>query len=221
MTVTRTATPAAASGVNLRVIGILAGVAVGVLALDQITKALVVEHLARGTCQEVLGSVLSFCSVRNSGAAFSLAAGATWLFTIIAVVTAVGIVFYARRIRSVLWALVIGSVLGGVLGNLLDRLFREPSFGEGHVVDFISMPWMMPAIFNVADIGIVLGMSALVLLVLLNVRVDGVPRTPAGEQPHDVAEVSQLESDDASPSQHDATTTASKPGQTPRRGVES
>ena len=48
-----------------------------------------------------------------------------------------------------------GLLLGGVLGNLTDRLFREPGFGVGHVVDFIYTPWMMPAIFNVADIAIV------------------------------------------------------------------
>ena len=45
--------------------------------------------------------------------------------------------------------------------------------GVGHVVDMISMPWMMPAIFNVADIFIVTGMITVALLVVLGLRFDG------------------------------------------------
>ena len=48
----------------------------------------------------------------------------------------------------------IGVFLGGVVGNLIDRLIREPSFGNGHVVDFIQIPLNFP-IFNLADIFIV------------------------------------------------------------------
>lgn len=47
-----------------------------------------------------------------------------------------------------------GIFLGGVVGNLIDRLIREPSFGNGHVVDFIQIPFDFP-IFNLADIFIV------------------------------------------------------------------
>ena len=47
-----------------------------------------------------------------------------------------------------------GIFLGGVVGNLLDRLTREPSFGNGHVVDFIRIPFNFP-VFNLADIFIV------------------------------------------------------------------
>ena len=46
-----------------------------------------------------------------------------------------------------------------MLGNLTDRLFREPGFPVGHVVDFSNTPWMMPAIHNVAHIYIVSMMS--------------------------------------------------------------
>ena len=77
------------------------------------------------------------------------------------------------RVRSRLWAVVLGLLLGGVLGNLTDRLFREPGFPVGHVVDFISTPWMMPAIYNVADIFIVAMMIAVALLVLLGLHIDG------------------------------------------------
>ena len=69
--------------------------------------------------------------------------------------------------------MVLGLLLGGVLGNLTDRLVRDPGFPVGHVVDFISTPWMMPAIYNVADMFIVCDMIAIALLVLLGMRMDG------------------------------------------------
>jgi signal peptidase II len=40
------------------------------------------------------------------------------------------------------------------VGNLIDRLTREPTFGNGHVVDFIKIPFNFP-VFNLADIFIV------------------------------------------------------------------
>jgi signal peptidase II len=69
-----------------------------------------------------------------------------------------------------------GLVLGGALGNLTDRLFREPGFGTGHVVDFIQV-WGFPAIFNGADIAIVASMGLFILLSLRGVGLNGV-RTP-------------------------------------------
>lgn len=142
-------------------------------ALDQTAKAIVVSTLVEDRVVPVLGPVLQWYFVRNAGAAFSFAAGQTWIFTIIACAVLVGVIVFARRIRSTAWAVVFGLVLGGVLGNLFDRLFREPGFGVGHVVDFISTPWLMPAIYNVADMGIVFGMITFVLLTLLDVRLDG------------------------------------------------
>lgn len=120
----------------------------------------------------MLGEVLQFVFVKNSGAAFSLAAGWTWIFSIVASGVAIFIFWYAPRIRSAVWMLVFGMLLGGTLGNLADRLFREPSFGLGHVVDFIQV-WGFPAIFNVADIFIVSSMGLFILLTLMGVNLDG------------------------------------------------
>ncbi len=97
----------------------------------------------------------------------------TWVFSIVSTAVVVGIIVFARRIRSMWWAIVLGMLLGGALGNLLDRLFREPGFGRGHVVDFISTPWMMPAIYNIADAFICVSMVVFVLLVILGVNLDG------------------------------------------------
>ncbi|CAG7845722.1 Lipoprotein signal peptidase [Pseudoclavibacter triregionum] len=173
--------PAARQRPRTIALAIVPAVAVGVSALDQLTKAWVVSSLPEGETVPVLGPVLQWHFVRNPGAAFSMASGMTWIFTIIAIAVVIAIVLIARRLRSRLWALVLGLVLGGVLGNLTDRLFREPGFGVGHVIDFISTPWMMPAIYNIADSAIVVGMCTLVLLTLLDRRLDGTrPKDRAG-----------------------------------------
>jgi signal peptidase II len=57
-----------------------------------------------------------------------------------------------------------GIFLGGVVGNLVDRLIREPSFGNGHVVDFIRIPFNFP-VFNLADVFIV----SMVILAVIRV----------------------------------------------------
>ncbi|MGW8483430.1 signal peptidase II [Microbacterium sp. NPDC055903] len=152
---------------------IVAILAIVVLAADQYVKHLTIENLPEKQPVPVLGDFLQWYYIRNSGAAFSLGSDVTWIFTIALAVVAGIIVWKAFGLRSRLWAVVLGALLGGVLGNLTDRLFREPSFGMGHVVDMISMPWMMPAIFNVADIFIVSGMISVALLIAFGLRFDG------------------------------------------------
>lgn len=143
------------------------------LAADQFVKYLTTENLPLQEPVPVLGEFLQLYYVRNPGAAFSLGSDVTWIFTIALTVVAGVIVWKAFGLHSRLWAVVLGCLLGGVLGNLTDRLFRDPGFPMGHVVDMISMPWMMPAIFNVADIFIVSGMISVALLVVLGLRFDG------------------------------------------------
>ncbi|AWB86297.1 signal peptidase II [Mycetocola zhujimingii] len=158
---------------SVRALVVLAVIAGTALALDQFTKYLVVSNLPLGERVSVLGEFLYFQFVKNPGAAFSLAAGSTWIFSILATAVTIAILVFARKIRSIGWAVVFGLLLGGVLGNLSDRFFREPSFGLGHVIDFISTPWMMPAIYNVADICIVSSMGLFVILTLRGVNLDG------------------------------------------------
>ncbi len=159
---------------------LLAVIALAVLALDQTTKYLVLNRLTENELVPVLGELLQFRLVKNPGAAFSLLSGSTWIFAIAASVVAVFIVLFARRIRSLSWATVFGLLLGGTTGNLTDRLFREPGFGVGHVIDFIQIP-VLPAIFNIADVGIVSAMGLFILLTLRGVGLDGVrvPRRAA------------------------------------------
>jgi signal peptidase II len=158
--------------VSARAIASLAVVALLVLGLDQLTKFLVVTTLTAGERNPVVGDLLQFVFVKNSGAAFSLASGSTWIFSIAASAVTIFIIVFSHRIRSMAWAVLFGMLLGGTLGNLIDRLFREPSFGLGHVVDFIQV-WGFPAIFNVADIFIVSSMGLFIILSVRGVRLDG------------------------------------------------
>jgi signal peptidase II len=170
---------------------IIAILAVLVLAADQFAKYVAIENLPPERVVPVLGDFLQFYLVRNPGAAFSLGEGVTWIFTIALAAVAVAIVWIAAtRLRSRAWAVVLGLLLGGVLGNLTDRLFREPGFAVGHVVDFISTPWMMPAIYNVADTFIVTMMIAVAIIVLLGIRFDGTRETRgASEEEEEAASV--------------------------------
>lgn len=151
---------------------LLAIVALAIYAFDQIAKYFIVLGMTEGDSVNVLGTFLQFHFVKNSGAAFSLGEGMTWIFSIVASAVVVFIVIYARRIRSLGWGVLFGLLLGGTLGNLTDRLFRQPSFGRGHVIDFIQVQGF-PAIFNIADSAIVVSMGLFILLTLMGIGLDG------------------------------------------------
>lgn len=157
-------------------------VAAAVLAFDQLSKVWVIASLAPGRPYPVLGEVLQFIFVRNPGAAFSLASGSTWIFSVIATAVTVFIVWFAGRIRSRAWAALFGLLLGGTTGNLADRLFREPGFAVGEVIDFLKIP-LLPAIFNLADVAIVSSMTLFILLTLRGVGLDG-SRARKASPPH-------------------------------------
>lgn len=142
-----------------------------VLVVDQLTKAWAEATLTVGERVAVLGDLLGLVLVHNPGAALSLATGLTWVLTVIAAAVVVVIVRFAGRLGSRSWAVALGLLLGGALGNLGDRLFRDPGFARGHVVDFIAYAdWFVG---NVADIAIVVAAGLIVLLSLRGVGIDG------------------------------------------------
>ncbi|HVV22285.1 MAG TPA: signal peptidase II [Pseudonocardiaceae bacterium] len=159
-----------------RRLGVLVVVAVLALGLDVLTKYLVVAHLEGKPAVTVIGGVLYFDVIRNSGAAFSMATGMTWVLSLIALGVVIAIVFIAPRLRSVGWAIGIGLVLAGALGNLGDRIFRAPGPLQGHVVDWISVfkPWAQAfPVFNIADSCITCGGVLIVLMAMLGRDYDG------------------------------------------------
>ena len=133
--------------------------------IDLGTKVWAVEVLSSRANVQIIGSFLQLTFVQNSGAAFGIGAGSTIIFTFFALAVLIFITRYALQITSKGWALVCGLVLGGILGNLTDRIFREPSFLQGHVIDWIQIPnW---PVFNIADSAIVI---AAVLAIILTIR---------------------------------------------------
>ncbi len=118
---------------------------------DYVTKTWALSNFSSDP-QPVIGTLLQFTLLKNSGAAFSVASGFTFIFSLLAVAVIATIVRYAARITSRGWLTCAGLLLGGVLGNLTDRIFREPGFFLGHVIDWIQIPnW---PVFNIADIAI-------------------------------------------------------------------
>jgi signal peptidase II len=144
-------------------------VAVVVMALDQFTKLLVVQHVPLYSSISVL-PVLDISLRYNKGAAFSFLEGASgwqrWFFTLLALAVAGVILVWMRRLKAGtqwLLSLSLSLILAGALGNVIDRLRL------GHVVDFIVAHWHhaeFPA-FNVADSSITIGAALLLLDALL------------------------------------------------------
>ena len=159
---------------------LLLGVAGVVLALDIVTKVLAVQLLTPGQPVSIIGDTVTWTLVRNSGAAFSMATGYTWVLTLVATGVVLGIIWMGRRLVSPWWAIGLGLILGGAMGNLVDRFFRSPGPLRGHVVDFLSIGWW--PVFNVADPSVVGGAIMLVVLSLFGFDFDAVGRRrPEGD----------------------------------------
>jgi len=135
--------------------GLLAAVAIAVLALDQVTKSLVRQHLSLNQPTMLIPSLdrlFTFRHVQNTGAAFGLFPGGATVFMGIAVLVVIGIIVYLGRLErpAAVMRVALGMMLGGALGNLVDRLTQD-----GAVTDFIDFRWF--PIFNLADASITVG----------------------------------------------------------------
>ncbi len=141
------------SAAGRRAVGRAAGVFGAVLALDQLTKALVRSGVELGSRDPIFPGV-DLVHTRNTGVAFSLfQGGGTLLIVFTAVAIAAVLAWFARNPgRRGAWV-PVGLLVGGAVGNLVDRI------GRGAVTDFIDLP-LWPA-FNVADIAITFGVAVL------------------------------------------------------------
>ncbi len=136
-----------------RLYAVTIGLALLVILIDQGTKFWAESALTVGKPVPIIGDLLRFQLIYNPGAAFSIGTGFTWIFTIVAAVVVVLIAIFAWRVTSRAWAILLGLLLGGAATHFGDRMFRAPSLGQGHVVDFIGYGNLF--IGNVADIVIV------------------------------------------------------------------
>lgn len=141
-----------------------------VVAVDQISKALVVAKLTGHDPVKVAGGAVYLLEDRNKGAAFSMGEGYTILFTLVAATVVVIVIRVSSRLQSLAWAAALGLILGGAAGNLSDRLFRAPAPLRGAVVDWISLfdpEGRVWPVFNLADASIVCGGIIAVILMLM------------------------------------------------------
>lgn len=148
------------------------GVAAASIAIDQVTKTIAQNALADGPIELVFGTRLVLAY--NSGAAFSVGAGRSGVFTLLASVTVVALTAYAIWSRpTVARAVMFGLIIGGACGNLVDRLFRG---NGGSVIDFMELADWYP-IFNVADISLFFG---IVLMLVISFREERAERAADG-----------------------------------------
>jgi signal peptidase II len=142
------------------------GLPAAVVALDQLTKALVRSRVPLDAEISVIPGLLNLTHVRNTGAAFGILNAAefplkTILIALVAVAALVGVGMYAASLaRDELTARVgLALIIGGAAGNLIDRL------AVGSVVDFVDVYWRAYHFwaFNVADAAITIGVIVMIL----------------------------------------------------------
>ncbi|MFF5260835.1 signal peptidase II [Actinomadura viridis] len=165
--------------------------AAAILLIDQASKAWAISALSDGREITLIPDLLRLRLLYNPGAAFSIGAGTTWVFTVATAVTVAAVLFVGRRLRSAAWTAALGGLLGGAGSHLLDRLSRDPGFGRGHVVDFIDYGVFVG---NIADIALTVTCAVLFLLNLRGVPLGG---TAGKERPEPEPPAAE---DDAAPS---------------------
>jgi signal peptidase II len=150
----------------------IAAIAALVLAVDQITKAIVVHFLPYDTDERsVLPGFFKLVHWQNTGAAWSSFAGKNGMLAIIAIAALI-ILFFSRHhfnSHTLIGQFAFGLVIGGIMGNLVDRIFRH------YVVDFLRFYLEQrngrnlgfPA-FNVADSAICIGVTLVFLITWRN-----------------------------------------------------
>lgn len=153
-------TDAATAGPSRRYGAAALASAAVVVVVDQLTKWWALATLDDGRVIDLVWT-LRLRLVFNTGAAFSSFQGLGPLLGVAAVAVAAILLLNRRLVSGRLSAVATGSIAGGALGNLTDRLFRsDDGFLGGAVVDFIDVQWW--PVWNVADMGVVLGGAALV-----------------------------------------------------------
>ncbi|CAH8245258.1 signal peptidase II [Paenibacillus melissococcoides] len=144
-------------------------IALIVFLIDQGTKWVIATRLTLYEQIPVIGNFFLITSHRNTGAAFSILEDQRWFFVIVTIVVAIGIIWYMYKIRHQqghILPIGLSLILGGALGNFLDRLLT------GEVVDFLQFnfgTYTFP-IFNVADMGITIGVGLVLLDAMLSVK---------------------------------------------------
>lgn len=132
---------------------IYALIAAALVAVDQIVKYLVMTNIPMGEHVPFLPFLLDLTYVTNTGAAFSIFSEHTWMLALVSLVMSVilALALWRGLFKHPFGKLALTLLLAGAVGNLIDRAFR------GFVVDMFNVLFMHFAVFNVADICVVVG----------------------------------------------------------------
>ena len=135
---------------------------VAILVLDQVTKYLIQLNLSSvGTSMPLIGGVVQFTNVHNTGAAWGMLEGFRWLFIPMTLIVAAAIVYVIIRFHkklSVFSRITLALLFAGSVGNFIDRLVLA------YVRDFIDItPLFSFPVFNVADSALSIGCVFLVI----------------------------------------------------------
>ena len=132
---------------------VLLCLAAALVVLDQLVKYLVSANIPVGGSVPFLPYIMDLTYVQNTGCAFSLLEEHTWLLTIVSAVMSVllGVALAKGFFKHPLGKVTLSLLLAGAVGNLIDRAFY------GYVIDMFRTLFMNFAVFNVADICVVVG----------------------------------------------------------------
>jgi signal peptidase II len=141
----------------------MGAVIAGVIVVDQVSKALVLQYLYHGELA-LIPDVLHFTYVENRGMAFGLLSEHRWVFMVLSVVGIALVGFYmVRYVKRTLGRVALSLIIGGGIGNMIDRV------SLGFVVDFIDFCafdfWVW--VFNIADACVCVGAGLFILELIL------------------------------------------------------
>lgn len=155
---------------------LLALIAAAIVALDQWTKHLTIQNIPLGTHRDSILGIFHLTHTKNTGAAWSMLEGQTWLFVVVFAVFLVllGVVVWKQWLSKKFEWFCLTAIVGGGIGNLIDRLTT------GAVTDMICFDFIDFPVFNVADCFITVGCFALLVYILL---FDRDTKSPAEQDP--------------------------------------
>lgn len=157
------------TALNFKIRRSLATVFFAIFSIDYVSKFLAFKYLGESP-KKIIGNFLKFNLTINNGAAFNIGIGSGRFFAIFGTLVLAVILYIGRRIDSKPWAISLGLLAGGIGGNLSDRIFRNPAYLQGGVIDWIQIPkW---PIFNFADVAITLGFAACIWLTYKKIPMD-------------------------------------------------
>lgn len=136
------------------------------LIMDQISKLLINTKMTLNQEIVLIPKLLSILYVKNTGAAFSILQDNTIFLTVINALFIIVLHLFIKREKNLskFSCLSLGLIMGGMFGNLIDRIIHHG------VIDFIYISLIDFPVFNIADIGITIGVILLLISFIIEKR---------------------------------------------------